>query len=157
MGILSSFKAAIAGLMSWTDRSLGAQGEREAVRLLKAGGYDILGLNLRFGGNADGNGAWGEIDVLAQDPDGRTIVLVEVKTRRRAAGSAGASARVAPEASVTQAKARKLVRLMDAVVRANGWQQRPKRIDVVAVEFIERPTGPDEVRSRHFPGAVRRG
>ncbi len=156
MGLWSTLKGVIAALSPWADRSLGALGEREAVKLLKAGGYAILGVNLRFGGNAEGHGAWGEIDILAQDPDGRTIVVVEVKARRRAAHAAGASAAVAPEASVTRSKSRKLIRLMDAVVAANGWQARPKRIDVVAVEFVERTPDPDEVRVKHFVGAVRR-
>lgn len=156
MGILSSLKGVLARLIPKRNRSIGALGEREAVRLLQSSGYSILGVNLKFGGNAEGHGAWGEIDVLAQDPDGRTIVIVEVKSRRRVAGGKGASARIAPEASVTAFKSRKLVRLMDAVVAANGWQSRPKRIDVIAVEFVERQGRADEIRAKHFVGAVRR-
>ncbi len=138
------------------ERPLGAIGEGEAAGLLRRGGYTILGTNLRFGGNASGNGAWGEIDILALDPDGSTVVVVEVKSRRRAGGGRGKSAQIAPEASVTAAKRRKLLRLMDAVVRANRWESRPKRIDIVAVDFVETPGQPDTVLTRHLMDAVRR-
>lgn len=127
--------------------SLGARGEREAARLLRGAGFTILAGNLRA--------TWGEVDLLAEDPDGRTIVVVEVKARKRKRGAAGASVNVAPEASITRAKQRKLIRLMDALTVANGWQGRPKRIDVVAVEFIEREQD-DEVVTRHFRDAVKR-
>ena len=160
MGIWKTLRSALARLSFVKGLSLGARGEREAARLLRASGYTIFGTNLRFGGNAGGNGAWGEIDILALDPDGKTVVVVEVKSRRRVGGGTGKSARVAPEASVTAAKRRKLLRLMDAVVRANGWESRPKRIDVVAVEFVQAEGGVggsdnDQVHAKHFVDAVR--
>ena len=156
MGIWTTLRSALAKLSRAKPRPLGEVGEREAARVLKRSGFEILGTNLKFGGNANGHGAWGEIDILALDPDKRTIVVVEVKSRRRAGGGTGKSAEVAPEASVTAAKRRKLLRLMDAVVRANRWMDRPKRIDVVAVEFVETPGGADAVHTRHIVDAVRR-
>lgn len=146
MGLFGSILAWFARLRG-VEASLGARGEAAAAALLKGLGYRILGRNLRL--------PFGEIDLLAEDPDGRTIVLVEVKTRLRRAGGAGASARVAPEASITRKKAAKLVRLLDAIVQANGWAGRPKRIDVVAVEaFIE--NGRERFEPRHFRSAVGR-
>ena len=52
---------------------LGRRGEEAAVRLLLAKGYTILARNWRVRS--------GELDIVARD--GRTLVFVEVKTRRR--------------------------------------------------------------------------
>lgn len=52
---------------------LGRRGEEAAVRLLLAKGYTILARNWRIRS--------GELDIVARD--GRTLVFVEVKTRRR--------------------------------------------------------------------------
>lgn len=146
VGLFERFKAWLAGLFGG-GRSLGARGEAAAASMLARKGYRLLGKNLRL--------SFGEIDLLVEDPDGRTIVLVEVKTRRRGPGAPGASARVAPEASITRRKARTLVRLLDAVTRANGWEGRPKRIDVVAVEAHDEPGG-ERLTLRHFLSAVGR-
>lgn len=151
MGLLST----IAGWLGRKD-DLGARGERIAAAMLRAKGYRILGTNVKAGSGAGGGYGWGEVDLLAEDPDGRTIVVVEVKTRRRAKGTRGKSARVAPEASVTRSKQRKLIRLMDALSRANGWDGRPKRIDVVAVEVFDDSTGVTREAATHFEHALAR-
>ena len=139
MGVWARIRAWAGSLLA---RGAGPRGEAEAERLLTRLGYRILGRNIRF--------AFGEIDLLAED--GPVIVVVEVKARRRDPSSPVASQRTRPEASITRRKARKLVRLMDAVCRANGWQSRPKRIDVVAVDF--HTDGRTDVR--HFKAAVGR-
>jgi putative endonuclease len=144
MGTWSRVRAWARAVWASAWGSTGLRGEAEAERELARLGYRILGRNIRV--------AFGEIDLLAEDPDGRTVVVVEVKARRRSPGMPEASLATAPEASVTRRKARKLVRLMDAVVRANGWESRPKRIDVVSVEFL--PDGRSRVR--HFRAAVGR-
>lgn len=74
----------------------------------------------------------GEADLLALDPDRRTIVLVEVKSRRT--GAANIS-QPPPEAAITRDKRRTLVQILRYFARANGWSDRPLRIDVIAVEF----------------------
>lgn len=122
----------------------GLRGEDAAARLLKSRGYRVLGRSLRLHA--------GEIDILAEDPDGKTIVVVEVKTRVRRAGQPERSARTPPEASITAHKRRKLVTLARSLARSNGWQSRPLRIDVVAVEWDE---GAPEPVVRHSVGAVR--
>jgi len=114
-------------------RRLGALGERHAAGFLRAAGYRILAKNLR--------GTHGEIDILCEAPDERTIVVVEVKTRR-------AGGRLPPEASVHARKLATLKALMRSVVASNGWQDRPRRIDVVAVDIPER--GSPVIR--HFVG-----
>lgn len=124
------------------DRAIGARGEREAAKFLRRAGYQIKGRNLRLSA--------GEIDLLCTDPDHRTIVVVEVKSRVRT-GQPGSS-RVNPEAAVTAHKRAKLASLTRTLRRANGWEDRPVRIDVVAVELS--PDG-REAQVRHFIDAVR--
>src|SRR5690349_15289065 len=57
-----------------TRRSTGIKGEEEAARFLTRSGYAILDKNVRTRA--------GEIDLVAKE--GKTLVFVEVKTRRDA-------------------------------------------------------------------------
>jgi Holliday junction resolvase-like predicted endonuclease len=77
----------------------------------------------------------GEADLVCLDPDGSTVVIVEVKTRWPQAAGSEQGASIAPEASVHTAKRRKLLAVARTLVNANGWQGRAVRIDVVAVEW----------------------
>jgi putative endonuclease len=123
---------------------LGPAGERAAARLLKRSGYRVLARNVRVRG--------GEADLVCLAPDRRTIVLVEVKARRRGASGSALSERVPPEASVHARKRANLARIARTLARLNGWQDRPLRIDVVAVEW---PTGKkSRPVLRHWVGAV---
>ncbi len=118
----------------------GSRGERLAEKHLKKLGYRVLRRNAMLPG--------GEVDLLCEAPDRRTIVLVEVKARRLTPGEAPP-----PEAAITHEKAAKLRRLGERLKRANGWTDRPVRIDVVAVELA--PKG--EKRApviRHHENAV---
>lgn len=54
------------------QQGAGRQGEEAAARHLRRAGYRILGRNLR--------NRFGEVDLLAEAPDQRTIVVVEVKS-----------------------------------------------------------------------------
>ena len=99
--------------------ALGRRGERLAARHLKRQGYRILGRNLRS--------RLGEIDLAALAPDGRTLVIVEVKAGR------GRGPR--PEVHVNGRKQRKLVALAVDLVRRHGLTDRPVRFDIVAVDW----------------------
>lgn len=123
---------------------LGPAGERAAARYLRRRGYRVLARNLHT--------VAGEADLVCEAPDHRTIVLVEVKARRRIEGQPQQSAEMAPEASVTAAKRRKLVAIARTLARLNKWEDRPMRIDVVAVE--RRQTRP-RWSVRHLEDAVR--
>lgn len=112
-------------------------GEKAAAKYLRSQGYRVLGRNLRV--------PMGEADVLCIAPDRKTIVLVEVKSRRQ---SADGSLYAPPEASITQHKAAKLRAILQHLVRSNNWTDRPRRIDVVAVEFDTR----GRATIRHHPG-----
>ncbi len=116
---------------------LGRRGERIAARYLRRRGYRVLARNVRA--------PMGEIDLLCQSPDGREIVVVEVKTRRVGAGD-----HPAPEASITRAKRAKLVALTRWARATNRWQDRPVRIDSVGVSIDER----GRAQVRHVPNAV---
>lgn len=127
-----------------SDRRLGREGERAAAKFLRRAGYRILGRNVRT--------RVGEADLVCEAPDRATVVIVEVKTRGRREGQALASATVAPEASITSHKRRKLRDVTRALRRANGWFNRPVRIDVVAVEWNEGEPAPAAIR--HHVNAV---
>lgn len=128
----------------WKRRgTLGARGERAAAAFLRRAGYRVLGKNLRTN--------VGELDLLCLAPDDRTIVFVEVKTRRRAMDQPAKSAAATPEDAITRHKRGKLIAVARGLVRANHWEERPSRIDVVAIEWR------DDARPqiRHHVDAVR--
>jgi len=118
----------------------GARGERAAAKYLKRHGFPILARNLRT--------RYGEIDLLAQAPDGRTIVVVEVKTSHRK-GELTAGDELAPEVRVNHAKQHKLTALAGQVVRRYKLEDRPIRFDVIGVCFLS----DGRVDLRHYPGA----
>lgn len=126
----------------WTTSKLGRQGERAAARFLRKAGYRVLARNIEAGG--------GEADLVCLAPDQRIIVIVEVKTRLlRSADEADATparAAIAPEVSVHARKREKLRGVATALMRLNRWEDRPIRIDVVAVEWLV--TGGPRVRHR---------
>jgi putative endonuclease len=113
---------------------LGGAGERRAARWLRQHGYRILERNLRRGHD--------EADLLALDPDGRTVVLVEVKTQRGRGP--------APEERIDWGKARRLRRLAVALQARGPYAGRSFRIDAVAVTWPEGE--PPSVR--HYVNAV---
>ena len=117
-------------LRDWLKRffsevPLGKRGERAAARYLKRRGYKILARGDRL--------TSGELDLVALD--GRTIVFVEVKTRRTA--EAGH-----PVEAVDPAKERRLTRVAVTFLKRHGLLEHSARFDVVAVTWPEgkRPT-----------------
>ncbi len=115
------------------DQSLGARGERHASKWLAARGYRVLDRNVSCGDD--------EVDILAVDPDGRTIVVVEVKTRQ--------CAQPPPEASVNRTTQSRLARCAARLQRKTRYRDRPFRFDVVAIIW---PVG-CEPSVQHWPGA----
>jgi putative endonuclease len=115
------------------DDSLGARGERAAERFLKKLGYRILERNLQVGDD--------EADLVALDPDGRTIVIVEVKTR--------ADDSIAPEASVHAVKQHRMTRLAMRLQKQERFRDHPFRFDAIAVVWVDA----SKPIIRHIPGA----
>ncbi|MSR28119.1 MAG: YraN family protein [Phycisphaerales bacterium] len=112
-------------------QELGRLGESAAADHLQALGFELLGRNVRVGRH--------EADLVMRDPDGLTVVVVEVKTR-----SSGAAW---PEERIDKSKRRSLS------VIALTLEQRsrsPVRIDAASVT-IEDGCSP---RVRHFRDAV---
>jgi putative endonuclease len=131
--------------MSWTSRvrdwfarrfpekSLGDRGEDAAAKFLKRRGYHILarGLDLPLG----------ELDIVAVD--GRTVVFVEVKTRR--SDDAGR-----PEDAIDSRKEQRMTQAALAYLKSNRLLEYSARFDVVAIMW------PDDARTptiEHFRNA----
>jgi len=106
--------------------TFGQRGERVAARWLRRRGFRIVERNRRAGKD--------EADIVAIDPDGRTLVVVEVKTRR--------DDRILPEEQVNRAKQYHLARLASRLMKQSRYRGRPIRFDVIAVVWPEgaRPT-----------------
>jgi putative endonuclease len=124
-------KAAPAG--GRDRRLLGRKGERLAAKHLRRAGYRILNRNLRIGHD--------EADLVALDPDGSTIVIVEVKTL--------AGAATAPEMKIDRGKQYRMARLAARLQQMRRYRDRPIRFDAVAVHWPA--DGRPDVR--HYPGA----
>jgi putative endonuclease len=112
-------------LRSWLTekfpkKSLGQRGEDAAARYLKRHGYRILarGLDSRLG----------ELDIVAVD--GRTIVFVEVKTRRST--DAGH-----PNEAIDERKERRMTQAALAYLKSQRLLEYDARFDVVAITWPE--------------------
>lgn len=117
--------AIAARVSNRSTASLGRRGERVAARFLSRQGLKVIGRNLRT--------TAGEADLLCVDRASGAVVLVEVKSRRRDSAERGSDE---PESQITAFKRSRLLGIARALRRANGWERRPFRIDVVAVDFV---------------------
>lgn len=115
--------------------STAARGERCVACYLKQRGYRVLATNLRT--------RRGEIDIVAEAPDRRTIAIVEVKScaRRDPAHP--------PEMRVGPAKRRRLVALAAQLVRRYDLARRPIRFDIAGVNL----DAPEASQVRYHAGA----
>ena len=114
-------------------RAVGIKGEEEAARFLARSGLAILDRNVRTRA--------GEIDLVARE--GRTIVFVEVKTRRDLEGEP-------PQAAVNTRKQNRLGRLAQGYLKSKRIRQSPCRFDVVSV-IVNEEGGVKAIR--HIPNA----
>ena len=114
-------------------RSLGDKGERLAARWLSRQGYCILHRKYRIGDD--------EADLIALDPNGRTIVIVEVKTR--------STDEPPPEAGIDRHKQFRLARLAARLAKRPSFQDRPLRFDAIGVVWPDH--GKPQIR--HFVAA----
>lgn len=119
--------------------ALGKAGERLAARRLRGLGYRVLQRNACAGGV--------EVDLLCLAPDRRTIVLVEVKTRRP-----GPDGRP-PEMGINAAKRQRLHRACEGVRRTRLGRGRPVRVDVVAIDALGERSR--DWAFRHYVDALR--
>jgi putative endonuclease len=98
------------------NKSLGERGETIAVAYLKGQRFAILERNFRCKG--------GEVDIVARD--GKTLVFVEVKSRRNEAYGP-------PQLSVTPFKQRQISKAALTWLAKNGKQDCSARFDVIAI------------------------
>jgi putative endonuclease len=121
-------------MTTWTRGELGALGEQVATDHLTGLGLTILSRNWRC--------RYGELDVVAVDPNTNTVVFVEVKTRTGDGFGGLAQA-------VTGQKVRRLRRLAALWLAAQSRSWSAVRIDVIGVRLGRRRT-PEIV---HLQGA----
>ena len=125
--------------------SVGTRGERLASNWLRARGYKILERNLPLGDD--------EADLVALDPDQKTVVIVEVKTREVDASHDDANA-ATPELAVTRTKQFHISRLAARLQQSKKYKDRPFRFDVVAVVITSGESADSGGSTiRHIPGA----
>lgn len=105
---------------------LGVWGEQIAVKYLKRQRYRVVESNVRF--------PFGEIDIVAIDQ--KTVVFVEVKTRR-------SPVKFQPWEAVDTAKQRKLIRLGGAYLRREGLLDQRARFDIVSVSWDGKTRKPE--------------
>jgi putative endonuclease len=114
--------------------SLGEQGERHAARYLRRRcKYRIIATRRRM--------RYCEIDVIAID--GRTVVFVEVKTRRNPAGPR-------PALAVDCHRRQRMTRAATAFLKSHGLLDYPARFDIVEVIWPAEAAQPD---IQHHPNA----
>jgi putative endonuclease len=115
------------------QRPLGARGERAAARYLRRKGYTLIAR-----GHRD---RIGELDLVAVD--GRTVVFVEVKTRRRQETDH-------PAEAVDEEKQRRVTRLALRYLKRHDLLEYPARFDVVAITW---PSGSRRPMVEHLQNA----
>jgi len=112
---------------------LGQQGECRACRWLQQQGYQILHRNYRLGRD--------EADVIAQTPDGKTLVFIEVKTRR--------ASNPLPEEAIDRKKQYRLSRFAVKYRQKHRCEDTPVRFDAIAIHWPEQ----GKPQFHHYPGA----
>jgi len=100
------------------NRGTGNLGEEIAANFLIARGYTILERNFRCKG--------GEVDIVARDPADRSLVFIEVKTRRGLAYGV-------PQLAVTPFKQRQVSKAALTWLSKNRLHDTNARFDVIAI------------------------
>ncbi len=117
-------------------QSIGRGGEDLAAAALLRQGYRILARNHR-------EGRTGEIDLIAEDPQGE-LVFVEVKT----VTSPGAGH---PLEKITAAKQARLQKLALRFCHSRGWMERAMRFDAVGIRWEGSEPQLEHVRNAFLP------
>jgi putative endonuclease len=100
------------------NRNTGNQGEEIAANFLIARGYRILERNFRCKG--------GEVDIIAREPEDKSLVFIEVKARR------GLTYGV-PQLAVTSFKQRQISKAALTWLSKNRLHDTNARFDVIAI------------------------
>jgi putative endonuclease len=116
------------------NKQFGDRGEQLAADWLVRHGYRLIARNWRS--------PLGELDIIGEQ--GEELVFVEVKARHGARLGA-------PEEAVTLAKRRRLIRAAESYLLAHHQEQRPYRIDVIAIDVS---SSGELLDIRHYPGCI---
>lgn len=100
------------------NRSVGVLGEELAAGFLTARGYHVLERNFSCKG--------GEVDIIARDPGDRSLVFVEVKTRRSMSYGV-------PQLAVTPFKQHQISKAALTWIAHNHQHDQNARFDVIAI------------------------
>jgi len=100
------------------NKGTGELGEEAAAEFINAHGYRIMERNFRCKG--------GEIDIIARDPEDRSLVFIEVKARK------GLSYGV-PQLAVTPFKQRQISKAALTWLSKNRLHDQNARFDVIAI------------------------
>lgn len=110
--------AAIPPIVHSSNKETGILGEEMAANFLISRGYRIVEQNFRCKG--------GEVDIIAQDPGDKSLLFIEVKTRR------GLSYGV-PQLAVTPFKQRQISKAALTWLGKNRMHDQNARFDVIAI------------------------
>lgn len=111
-------------------KTLGARGEEIAVAYLIRQKYRIIETNFRC--------RCGEVDIIARD--GKTLVFVEVKTRRTASYGL-------PQLAVTPFKQRQISKAALTYLSKNRLMEESARFDVVSVLLVDTSPTVDHIKN----------
>jgi Holliday junction resolvase-like predicted endonuclease len=111
--------------MNRDARSQGRDAERTVERFLRRQGYAMLARNLLVGRD--------ELDLVMRDPDGKTVVLVEVKSSTLGALHA--------QAALDAPKRSRLARALRQLEHLGILAGNPVRLDGVLVDTSRTPPG----------------
>jgi len=103
---------------STSNKDTGDQGEEIAANFLIARGFRIVERNFRCKG--------GEVDIIARDPAARSLVFVEVKTRRSLSYGV-------PQLAVTPFKQHQISKAALTWITKNREHDQNARFDVIAI------------------------
>lgn len=117
------------------NQEFGKKGEQRAAEYLQKKGYKILDTNWRSGRN--------EIDLIARDPTGKCLVIVEVKSRHSTFGGE-------PEAAVTRDKQKALIRGANAYLRVKSLSDEI-RFDIVSVLITNETEKINHIEDAFYP------
>lgn len=101
-----------------SKQEIGAEGELAAEKYLKKNRYTILQKNFRT--------KIGEADIICYHKPEKTLVFVEVKTRKSTAFGT-------PETAVTRKKQRQIIKSAIAYMKKNGIKDTTIRFDVISI------------------------
>jgi len=123
VGLLSALKSKLFPSLppvpiSPGNRGTGALGEEIASNFLIASGYKILERNFRCKG--------GEVDIVARDPEDKTLVFIEVKARRNLSYGV-------PQLAVTPFKQRQISKAALTWLSKKRMHDQNARFDVIAI------------------------